>query len=370
MRISVPAETRPGETRVAATPETVKKLAAKHQVLVQAGAGLAASVTDEAYVAAGAQIVPSSEVWAADVILKVRAPNADERAQIKPGTVVIGMLNPFDADNNAAMATAGLQAFALEAVPRITRAQSMDVLSSQANIAGYKAVMVAANTYQRFMPMLMTAAGTVKAARVLIMGVGVAGLQAIATAKRLGAVIEASDVRPPVKEQVESLGAKFIDVPYLTDEEKEIAQGVGGYARPMPADWMRRQSELVHERAKLADIIITTALIPGRPAPVLISEDTVKAMKPGSVIVDLAVSQGGNCPLSELNKTVVKHGVHIVGEPDLATHVAADASALYARNVLDFLKLIIDKEDKLVIDREDEIIKATLLCTGGELLRK
>jgi len=284
--------------------------------------------------------------------------------------VVIGMLNPFDADNNAAMATAGLQAFALEAVPRITRAQSMDVLSSQANIAGYKAVMVAANIYQRFMPMLMTAAGTVKAARVLIMGVGVAGLQAIATAKRLGAVIEASDVRPPVKEQVESLGAKFIDVPYLTDEEKEIAKGVGGYARPMPADWMRRQSELVHERAKLADIIITTALIPGRPAPVLISEETVKAMKPGSVIVDLAVSQGGNCPLSELNKTVVKHGVHIVGEPDLATHVAADASALYARNVLDFLKLIIDKEDKLVIDREDEIIKATLLCTGGELLRK
>jgi NAD(P) transhydrogenase subunit alpha len=370
MRISVPAETRPGETRVAATPETVKKLAAKHQVLVQAGAGLAASVTDEAYAAAGAQIVPAAEVWAADVILKVRAPNPEERAQIKPGTVLIGMLNPFDADNNAAMAAAGLQAFALEAVPRITRAQSMDVLSSQANIAGYKAVMVAANIYQRFMPMLMTAAGTVKAARVLIMGVGVAGLQAIATAKRLGAVIEASDVRPPVKEQVESLGAKFIDVPYLTDEEKEIAQGTGGYARPMPADWMRRQSELVHERAKLADIIITTALIPGRPAPVLISEETVKAMKPGSVIVDLAVSQGGNCPLSELGKTVVKHGVHIVGEPDLATHVAADASALYARNVLDFLKLIIDKEDKLVIDREDEIIKATLLSTGGELLRK
>ncbi|MYM82552.1 Re/Si-specific NAD(P)(+) transhydrogenase subunit alpha [Duganella sp. FT50W] len=370
MRISVPAETRPGETRVAATPETVKKLAAKHQVVVQSGAGLAASVTDDAYVAAGAQIVPADAVWAADVILKVRAPNPEERARIAPGTVVIGMLNPFDAENNAAMATAGLQAFALEAVPRITRAQSMDVLSSQANIAGYKAVMVAANTYQRFMPMLMTAAGTVKAARVLIMGVGVAGLQAIATAKRLGAVIEASDVRPPVKEQVESLGAKFIDVPYLTDEEKEIAQGVGGYARPMPADWMRRQSELVHERARLADIIITTALIPGRPAPVLIGEETVKAMKPGSVIVDLAVSQGGNCPLSELNKTVVKHGVHIVGEPDLATHVAADASALYARNVLDFLKLIIDKEDKLVIDREDEILKATLLCSGGELLRK
>jgi len=370
MRVGIPAETRPGETRVAATPETVKKLAAKHQVIVQAGAGLSASVTDEAYAAAGAQIGSAAEAFAADVVLKVRAPNAEERGLIAAGTVVIGMLNPFDADNNAAMAAAGLQAFALEAVPRITRAQSMDVLSSQANIAGYKAVMVAANTYQRFMPMLMTAAGTVKAARVLIMGVGVAGLQAIATAKRLGAVIEASDVRPPVKEQVESLGAKFIDVPFLTDEEKEIAKGVGGYARSMPADWMRRQAELVHERAKLADIIITTALIPGRPAPVLISEETVKAMKPGSVIVDLAVSQGGNCPLSELNKTVVKHGVHIVGEPDLATLVAADASALYARNVLDFLKLIIDKEDKLVIDREDEIIKATLLCSGGELLRK
>ncbi|WGG50854.1 Re/Si-specific NAD(P)(+) transhydrogenase subunit alpha [Rugamonas sp. DEMB1] len=370
MRIGIPAETRSGETRVAATPETVKKLAAKHQIIVQSGAGLTASVTDEAYAAAGAQIGTAAQAFGADVVLKVRAPNVDERALMTPGTVVVGMLNPFDADNNAAMAAAGLQAFALEAVPRITRAQSMDVLSSQANIAGYKAVMVAANTYQRFMPMLMTAAGTVKAARVLIMGVGVAGLQAIATAKRLGAVIEASDVRPPVKEQVESLGAKFIDVPFLTDEEREIAKGVGGYARSMPADWMRRQAELVHERAKLADIIITTALIPGRPAPVLISEETVKAMKPGSVIVDLAVSQGGNCPLSELNKTVVKHGVHIVGEPDLATLVAADASALYARNVLDFLKLIFDKEDKLVIDREDEILKAALMCAGGEVLRK
>ena len=370
MRIGIPAETRPGETRVAATPETVKKLAAKHSVIVQAGAGLAASVTDEAYVAAGAQIGTAADVYGAEVVLKVRAPDAAERGLMKAGTVLIGMLNPFDAENNAAMAAAGLQAFALEAVPRITRAQSMDVLSSQANIAGYKAVMVAANTYQRFMPMLMTAAGTVKAARVLIMGVGVAGLQAIATAKRLGAVIEASDVRPPVKEQVESLGAKFIDVPFLTDEEKEIAKGVGGYARPMPADWLARQAALVHERAKLADIIITTALIPGRKAPVLISEDTVKAMKPGSVIVDLAVAQGGNCPLSVLNETVVRHGVHIVGQPDLATLVAADASALYARNVLDFLKLIINKEDQLVIDREDEILKATLLCSGGELLRK
>ena len=370
MRIGIPAETRPGETRVAATPETVKKLAAKHQIVVQSGAGTSASITDEAYAAAGATIGSAADALGAEIVLKVRAPDAAERGQMKAGSVVIGMLNPFDAETVAALGAAGLSAFALEAVPRITRAQSMDVLSSQANIAGYKAVMVAANTYQRFMPMLMTAAGTVKAARVLIMGVGVAGLQAIATAKRLGAVIEASDVRPPVKEQVESLGAKFIDVPFLTDEEKEIAQGVGGYARPMPADWMRRQGELVHERAKQADIIITTALIPGRPAPVLISEETVKAMKPGSVIVDLAVEQGGNCPLSELGKTVVKHGVYIVGEPNLACQVAADASALYSRNVLDFLKLIIDKEDKLLIDREDEIIKATLVAHAGEVLRK
>jgi NAD(P) transhydrogenase subunit alpha len=371
MRIGIPAETRPGETRVAATPETVKKLvAARHQVIVQSGAGLASSVTDEAYAAAGAQIVSVAEALAAEMVLKVRAPNDDERAQMQSGAVLIGMLNPFDAENISAMASRRLSAFALEAAPRITRAQSMDVLSSQANIAGYKAVMLAANTYQRFMPMLMTAAGTVKAARVLIMGVGVAGLQAIATAKRLGAVIEASDVRPPVKEQVESLGAKFIDVPFLTDEEREIAQGVGGYARPMPADWLRRQAEIVHERAKLADIIITTALIPGRKAPVLIGEETVKAMKPGSVIVDMAVEQGGNCPLSELGKTVVKHGVHIIGEPNLAALVAADASALYARNVFDFLKLIVDKEGNLAINRDDEIVAATLLCTGGEVLRK
>ena len=370
MKIGIPAETRSGETRVAATPETVKKLAAKHQIIVQAGAGLMASVIDDAYVAAGATIGTAAEAFGCEVVLKVRAPNDAERALMTPGTVLIGMLNPFDADNIAAMAAAGLSAFALEAVPRITRAQSMDVLSSQANIAGYKAVLIAANTYQRFMPMLMTAAGTVKAARVLIMGVGVAGLQAIATAKRLGAVIEASDVRPPVKEQVESLGAKFLDVPYLTDQEKEIAKGAGGYARAMPADWMRRQAELVHERAKLADIIITTALSPGRPAPILISEETVKAMKPGSVIVDLAVERGGNCPLSELGQTVIKHGVHIIGEPDLATLVAADASALYARNVLDFMKLIVDKDYNLVIDREEEILKASLVCFGGEVLRK
>ncbi|WP_093082031.1 NAD(P) transhydrogenase subunit alpha, partial [Variovorax sp. OV084] len=322
MKIGVPAETMAGETRVAVTPETVKKLAASgHTVRVQSGAGIAASVTDAAYEAAGAEIVNMNAAFAADMVLKVRTPSDAETALMKPGTVVIGMLNPFDAAGLQRLATAGLTAFALEAAPRTTRAQSMDVLSSQANIAGYKAVMIAADKYQRFFPMLMTAAGTVKAARVVILGVGVAGLQAIATAKRLGAVIEASDVRPSVKEQIESLGGKFIEVSYDTDEEKEAAVGVGGYARPMPASWLARQQVEVAKRVALADIVISTALIPGRAAPTLITEDMVKAMKPGSVIVDIAAGKGpdvngemkgGNCPLSEADKTVVKHGVTIV----------------------------------------------------------
>ena len=377
MRIGVPAESRPGETRVAATPETVKKLAAQHEVVVQSGAGVHASAIDDAYAAAGARIVTAAEAFGADLVLKVRSPDAEERAQMKPGAALVGMLNPFDTDNLAALAQQQITAFALEAAPRITRAQSMDVLSSQANIAGYKAVMMAANAYQRFMPMLMTAAGTVKAARVLIMGVGVAGLQAIATAKRLGAVIEASDVRPPVKEQVESLGAKFIDVPFITDEEREIAKGVGGYARPMPPSWLARQAAQVHERAKAADIVISTALIPGRPAPTLISVETVKHMKPGSVIIDLAAGRGpefegkkgGNCPLTEVDQVVMKHGVHIVGHTNLASMVAADASALYARNLLDFLKLILTKEGTLNIDLADDIVAATLQCRDGQVTR-
>ena len=371
MRIGIPAETRAGETRVAATPETVRKfLAAKHQVVVESGAGVKASITDDAYRDAGAEIGSAADAFGCELVLKVRAPNDEERAQMKPDTVLIGMLNPFDADNIKAMNDAKLTAFAMEAAPRISRAQTLDVLSSQANIAGYKAVMMAAEHYPRFFPMLMTAAGTVKAARVLIMGVGVAGLQAIATAKRLGAVVEASDVRPPVKEQVESLGAKFIDVPYETDEERDIAQGAGGYARPMPEAWMKRQAAIVHERARQADIIITTALIPGRQAPVLISEDTVKEMKPGSVIVDMAVEQGGNCPLSELNKVVTKYGVHIVGIPNLAATVPADASSLYARNLLDFMKLITDQDGNLAINLDDEIVTATRMCAGGEIFRK
>jgi NAD(P) transhydrogenase subunit alpha len=259
----------------------------------------------------------------------------------------------------------------MEWLPRISRAQSMDVLSSQANIAGYKAVVLAAAEIGRFFPMLMTAAGTVKAARVLVLGAGVAGLQAIATAKRLGAVIEASDVRPAVKEQIESLGAKFVDVPYLTDEEREIAQGIGGYARPMPADWMRRQGEAVHQRAIAADVVITTALIPGRPAPKLIREATVQAMKPGSVIVDLAVEQGGNVEGVELGKVVVKHGVKIVGLANLPASVPFDASALYARNLYNFLTLMLDpKSGEFKLDREDEVIAGSLACIGGEVVKR
>jgi H+-translocating NAD(P) transhydrogenase subunit alpha len=294
---------------------------------------------------------------------------------MKTGSALVGMLNPFDAEGLQRIAAAGLTSFALEAAPRTTRAQSMDVLSSQANIAGYKAVMMAADKYQRFFPMLMTAAGTVKAARVVILGVGVAGLQAIATAKRLGAVIEASDVRPSVKEQVESLGAKFIDVPYETAEEKEAAEGVGGYARPMPQSWLDRQKAEVAKRVAQADVVISTALIPGRAAPVLITEEMVKSMKPGSVIVDLAAGKGangvgGNCPLTEADQTVVKHGVTLVGDTNLPALVAADASALYARNVLDFLKLVLPKDKGFTVDMEDDIVAACLMTQGGEVKRK
>ncbi len=371
MQIGVPAETAAGETRVAVTPETAKKLKALgHTVRVQSGAGLAASAPDAAYEAVGAEITDAAGAFACPLVLKVRGPSESETGRMKSGTALVGMLNPFDATGIARLAGAGITGFALEAAPRTTRAQSMDVLSSQANIAGYKAVMIAADKYQRFFPMLMTAAGTVKAARVVILGVGVAGLQAIATAKRLGAVIEASDVRPSVKEQVESLGAKFIDVPYETQEEKDAAEGVGGYARPMPVSWLERQKAEVAKRVAQADVVITTALIPGRPAPVLVTEDMVKSMKAGSVIVDLAAPQGGNCPLTEAGKTVVKHGVTLVGETNLPALVAADASALYARNVLDFLKLVITKEGELQVNLEDDIVAACLMAHNGEVKRK
>ncbi|MDO8770355.1 MAG: Re/Si-specific NAD(P)(+) transhydrogenase subunit alpha [Burkholderiaceae bacterium] len=380
MLIGIPAESLIGETRVAVTPETVKKLKTQgHTLRIQSGAGVAASVTDDAFVAAGAEITDAAGAFACDLVLKVRNATDAEISLMKSGVTLVGMLNPFEAEGLQRLASAGLTGFALEAAPRTTRAQSMDVLSSQANIAGYKAVMMAADKYQRFFPMLMTAAGTVKAARVVILGVGVAGLQAIATAKRLGAVIEASDVRPSVKEQIESLGGKFIDVSYDTDEEKEAAAGVGGYAKPMPQSWLDRQKTEVAKRVALADIVISTALIPGRAAPTLITEEMVKSMKPGSVIVDIAAGKGlnsagqiggGNCPISEADKTVVKHGVTLIGDTNLPALVAADASALYARNVLDFLKLIINKEGALHVDMEDDIVAACLMTQGGEVKRK
>ncbi len=372
MLIGIPRETRLGETRVAATPETVKKLAAsgKHEIVVESGAGTASSIPDDHYVAAGAKIGSAAEALGADIVLKVRGPSAAELPQIRKGALVIGLLNPFDKAAVETYAQAGFTGFALEWLPRITRAQSMDVLSSQANIAGYKAVIVAANEYGKFMPMLMTAAGTVKAARVLILGVGVAGLQAIATAKRLGAVIEASDVRPSVKDQVESLGGKWVDVPYANDEERKIAEGVGGYARPMPPEWMARQAEIIHERCKTVDVLITTALIPGRPAPKLIKAATVAAMKPGAVVVDLAVEQGGNVEGSVQDKIVTTgNGVKLVGLANLPAYVAADASALYARNVLNFLALSLNaKTGEFAVPRDDEIVQAVLICENGQVV--
>ena len=372
MYIGIPAEIYGGETRVAATPETVKKFTAKgfHVVLVQSGAGAGASISDEAFKEVGATIVNNAaELYSqSQIVLKVHAPESSELTMMRKGAVLLGLLSPHRADGINVLAKHGLTAFAMEKLPRISRAQSMDVLSSQANIGGYKAVLVAANVYQKFFPMLMTAAGTVKAARVLVLGAGVAGLQAIATAKRLGAVIEAFDVRPVAKEQVESLGAKFVEVP-LSDEEKTQAETAGGYAREMSEDYKRRQGELVHQRAIAADIIITTALIPGRPAPILINEETVRAMKPGSVIVDMAVEAGGNCPLSEINKTVVKHGVHLIGIANLPGLVAADSSALYARNLMNFLNLMfVADSGEFKLNREDEIIAGTLVCIDGEVV--
>ena len=371
LKLGIPKEVRAGETRVAATPETVRKyIAAKHEVLVEAGAGAGARISDADYAAAGAHLVPAATLYdEAELILKVRAPEAHEIGNLKNGQALVGILNRFDSAGLEGLAKQGVIGFALEAAPRTTRAQSLDVLSSQANLGGYMAVLTAATHYPKVMPMFMTAAGTVKAARVVIMGVGVAGLQAIATAKRLGAVVEATDVRPDTKEQVESLGAKFVEVP-LTDAEKELAKGQGGYAREMGDDYKQRQAALIAERIKLADIVITTALIPGRPAPVLVTEDMVKTMKPGSVIVDMAAEQGGNCPLTEKDRVVVKHGVTLIGHTNFPALIATDASALYARNVMDFVKLIADKEGKLVINKDDDIVAACLMTENGQVVKK
>jgi H+-translocating NAD(P) transhydrogenase subunit alpha len=367
MRIGVPAEIHPGETRVAATPETVKKLMAggHHTVLVESGAGTGASIPDADFVAAGATVGCAADVYSqSDIILKVRGPEGAELPMVRKGSIIIGLLSPHLGVD--ALAQTGVTAFAMELLPRISRAQSMDVLSSQGNVAGYKAVLVAAYEYGRFMPMLMTAAGTVKAARVLILGAGVAGLQAIATAKRLGAVIEVFDVRPATKEQCESLGAKFVEVA-LSAEELEAQKSAGGYAREMSDDYKKRQAALIAERAKAADIVITTALIPGKPAPMLVPAETVASMKPGSVIVDMAVRQGGNCALSKADEVVVSpNGVKVVAPSSLPSTMAADSSALYARNLLHFFNLLVDpKTGALKMDRADEIIAGTLVCIDG-----
>jgi NAD(P) transhydrogenase subunit alpha len=367
MRIGVAAEVYPGETRVAATPETVKKLAAggRNTLIIESGAGLAASVRDEDYSAAGATIGTAAGAYACDIVLKVRRPEPSELPLVRAGSVIVGLFSPHEPYDD--VVRTGATAFALEQLPRTTRAQAMDVLSSQANIAGYKAVIVGAYEYGRFMPMLMTAAGTVKAARVLVLGAGVAGLQAIATAKRLGAVIEAFDVRPAVKEQVESLGAKFVEVA-LSDEEKKAQESAGGYAREMSDDYKTRQAALIAERARAADIVITTALIPGKPAPRLVSEETLRGMKPGSVVVDMAARQGGNCALSQADRVVMAGGVKIIAPTNLPATMPADSSALYARNLFNFVSLLIDaKTGELTIDTADDIVAATLLCSNGVL---
>jgi NAD(P) transhydrogenase subunit alpha len=368
--IAVTRERRVGETRVAAVPETVKKLiAAGFAVTVETGAGTAASYPDADYAAAGATLAKTAKeaLAKADILFKVRAPEANEIAAIKPGTIVVATLNPYiDKAALAALAKAKATAFAMEFVPRITRAQVMDVLSSQANLAGYRAVIEGAEAYGRVMPMMMTAAGTVAAAKVFIMGVGVAGLQAIATARRLGGVVTATDVRPATKEQVESLGAKFLAV---EDEEFKNAQTAGGYAKEMSKEYQAKQAELVSSHIAKQDMVITTALIPGRPAPKLVSAAQVASMRPGSVIVDLAIEQGGNVAGAKLGEvTVTKNGVKILGVANLPGRVATDASALYARNLFAFAGLFLDKAGKFAPDSEDEILKAALVTQGGAVV--
>ncbi len=373
MKVGIPLEVREFEHRVAITPDIVKKVVSLGcEVWVQQSAGDHANFSDDTYTAAGAHLGNAKQVFSCPLVLKVQAPEPYEIEMMKPGTAIVGMLEPFNTVNLQAMSKQGLIAFSLEALPRNTRAQSMDVLSSQANIAGYKSVLLASHFYQHFMPMLMTAAGTIKAARVLVLGAGVAGLQAIATAKRLGAVVEASDVRPSVKEQIASLGAKFINVPYETDEEMKIAAGELGYASAMPEAWMKRQADLVAERAQEADIIITSALIPGREPPILLNENTIKKMKHGSVIVDLAAGLGkggaGNCPLTVANEVVLKHNVTLIGYTNLPSLVSTDASSLYARNVFEFIKLIIKEDGYSNFLNDDELVAACRLCSQGSVV--
>ncbi len=370
MKLAVLKETRPGETRVAATPESVRKLIALgHSVAVEQGAGAPASAPDALYADAGAVIAESAgaAMAGADLVLKVRAPSEAERAGFTPGQGLVGLLEPYgDQAGAQAYAARGIVALAMEFIPRITRAQSMDALSSQSNLAGYRAVIEAAHLYGRGFPMMMTAAGTVAAAKVFVMGAGVAGLQAIATARRLGAIVTATDVRPAAKEQVASLGAKFVAV---EDEEFRQAETAAGYAKPMSAAYQAKQAELTAAHIAKQDIVITTALIPGRPAPVLVSAAAAASMKPGSVIVDLAAGQGGNCPLTRAEEVVEANGVRIAGFANLPTRLPGDASSLYAKNLLALLPLLTDKATNAFAPAwDDEIIKGAALTRGGAVV--
>ena len=367
MKIAIGAETDSSEPRVAATPETVKKLIGLGaEVAIEPGAGVKSGILDADYTAAGASVAKGAAAGA-DVVLTVRRPNPADLSGVNPGALVISIMDPYGNDAALkALADARVTAFAMELMPRITRAQSMDVLSSQANLAGYRAVIDASSEYGRAFPMMMTAAGTVPAARVFIMGVGVAGLQAIATARRLGAVVTATDVRPATKEQVESLGAKFLAV---EDDEFKNAQTAGGYAKEMSKEYQAKQAALVAEHIKKQDVIITTALIPGRPAPRLVSAEMVASMRPGSVIVDLAVERGGNVDGVQAGKVADVNGVKIIGYTNMAGRLPASASGLYAKNLLTFLEILIDKkEKKLAINWDDEIVKATVLTRDGAVV--
>jgi NAD(P) transhydrogenase subunit alpha len=375
VKVFIPRERRPGETRVAATPETVRRMTKLGlEVTVERGAGAGALFQDADYEAAGARLAADpAEPWeTADVVLKVTPPGVfeglpgHEAEGLKPGAVLIGFLAAHrNLDMVRILAAGNVTSFALELVPRVTRAQTMDALSSQASIAGYKAVLLAAWRLPKYFPLLMTAAGTIKPARVVVMGAGVAGLQAIATAKRLGAVVEVSDVRPAVKEQVESLGGRFIELP-----QAESGEGQGGYAREMGEDFLRRQREIVQRHLAAADAVITTALVPGRPAPRLVTAEMLRAMRPGSVVVDLAVEQGGNVELSQADGEVVENGVTILGPSNLAAAMPHDASLLYARNALALLQILLDKEGNLAPDLADEIVAGTLLTHAGSVVHK
>ena len=373
MQIGIPMETVAGESRVAATPETVKKLVgAGHRVVIEKDAGAKAAYLNDAYTQVGATIAEDA-YQGSQIILKVRAPQADEISKISANTAVIAMFDPYRNTELEQFATQQISAFALELLPRtLSRAQNMDVLSSQANLAGYKSVLLAANEYQRMFPMLMTAAGTVKPARVVVMGVGVAGLQAIATAKRLGAVVEATDLRPTAKDQVESLGGKWLDVPMSEEEQQRAADAAkNGYGWMPGEQYIKDQAAIVDKAVANADIVITTALLPGRNAPRLIKAETVAKMKAGSVILDMAVETGGNVEGSKVNETVTtENGVKILGVPNIPATVATEASALYARNVFNFLETLFDKDKNFLINQEDEIQKALLVTHGGTLLFK